>query len=356
MEKSCKKWLISWKTIMKKSMAKTGNSKLNIWMNFSEKSCKNWLVFMKNDQFGTNFSRKLSPFEVSTNFSEQKVAHFVKNGEKSAIWPKPTTFQANYHVSRFPWNFWTEVGKSGSFREKPWKIIDLAKTGNFSSTLSPFEIHELLKKISKSGSFRNLESSIWPKLATFRALTLGFMLRKKVAKSGSFPKSLEKTSIWPKLATFRANYDLSRFRWTFRKKVAKSGSFREKPSKITNLTKTGNFSSKLSPFEIWMNFSEKSCKKWLISWKTIKNHRFNQNWQLFVQKSGSFFVWTKTTLRKEKLQKVAHFVKNRQSIDLAKTGNFSSKPSGFEVSMNFSEKSCKKWLISWETMKNHRFG
>ena len=34
----------------------------------------------------------------------QKVAHLVKNHEKSSIWTKLATFQANYQ-----WNFWTEV-------------------------------------------------------------------------------------------------------------------------------------------------------------------------------------------------------------------------------------------------------
>ena len=31
----------------------------------------------------------------------QKVAHFVKNDEKSTIWPKLDSFRGNYHVSAF---------------------------------------------------------------------------------------------------------------------------------------------------------------------------------------------------------------------------------------------------------------
>ena len=31
----------------------------------------------------------------------QKVAHFVKKREKSSIWPKLATSQANHHDSRF---------------------------------------------------------------------------------------------------------------------------------------------------------------------------------------------------------------------------------------------------------------
>ena len=536
-------------------------------MNFSEKSCKKWLVSwktMKNHRFNQNWQL----FEQTITFRGfdevfrkklEKVAHFVKNGEKSSIWQKPATFQANYHVSRFPRNFWTEVGKSGSFREKPWKIIDLAKTGNFSSTLSPFEVSMNFseKKISKSGSFhekprdsidlaktgnfwskllpfevsmkfsekswkksltswktaknhrfgKNLQpskqtitfrgfheifgqklekvapfvrnhekSSIWPKLATFRAhyhlsrFPWTFR-RKKFQKVVHFMKNLEIPSIWQKLATFGANYYLSRFRWSFQKKVGKSRSLREKRRKIIDLAKTCNLPSKLSRFEVSTKFLDRSWKKWLLSWETMKNHRFGQNWQLFentITFRGSHELFGEKNFKnwliswktsryhrfgknwqlleqtitfrgfdevfRKKLEKVAHFVKNgekssiwqkpatfqanyhvsrfpwnfwtevgksgsfrekpwkiidlaktgnfsstlspfevsmnfsekkiskrgsfhekpRDSIDLAKTGNFWSKLLPFEVSMNFSEKSCKKWLISWKILKNHR--
>ena len=290
--KSCKKWLISWKII------KHRRSNEN-WQLFEQtimfrhldelfgKKLQKLARFMKNHEKWSIWHKLFEETITFRGFDElfwknmQKVAHFVKNGEKSAIWPKPTTFQANYHVSRFPWNFSTEVGKSGSFREKPWKIIDLAKTGKFSRKLSPF-------KVSMNFS------------------------EKKISKSGSFHEK-EIASIWPKVATFRANYYLSRFRWTFRKKVAKSGSFREKSSKIIDLTKTGTFSRKLSRFEVLMNFSLKSCKKWLILWKISKKHRFGQNWQLFEQ-TMTFRGFDE--LFAKKLQKVAHFVKNHQTSSI----------------------------------------
>ena len=47
----------------------------------------------------------------------QKVAHFVKKGEKSSIWRKHSTFRGNYHVPRFESTFRKKVAKSGSFRE-----------------------------------------------------------------------------------------------------------------------------------------------------------------------------------------------------------------------------------------------
>ena len=186
--KSCKKWLISWKII------KHRRSNEN-WQLFEQtimfrhldelfgKKLQKLARFMKNHEKWSIWHKLFEETITFRGFDElfwknmQKVAHFVKNGEKSAIWPKPTTFQANYHVSRFPWNFSTEVGKSGSFREKPWKIIDLAKTGKFSRKLSPFKVSMNFseKKISKSGSFHekprdsidlaksgNFSSKLWP--------------------------------------------------------------------------------------------------------------------------------------------------------------------------------------------------
>ena len=71
-------------------------------------------------RFGQLFSKKLA-----------KVAHFVKKHEKSSIWPNIATPRGNYHLSAFRSTFQEKVGKSGLFREKAQKIIDLAKTCNF---------------------------------------------------------------------------------------------------------------------------------------------------------------------------------------------------------------------------------
>ena len=57
----------------------------------------------------------------------------------------------------------------------------------------------------------------------------------------------------------------------------------DRPRLLRNQAKTCNFASKLSCFGVLINFSAKSCKKCLISWKTMKNHRFGQNLQLFEQ-------------------------------------------------------------------------
>ena len=80
------------------------------------------------------------------------MAHLVKNDEKSSIWPKLSTFPGNYQVSAFLSTFQEKVAKSGSFCEGAQKIIDLAKTNNFSSKLPCFGF--LVNFSAKSESFR----------------------------------------------------------------------------------------------------------------------------------------------------------------------------------------------------------
>ena len=211
----------------------------------------------------------------------------------------------------------------------------------------------------------------------------GELFSKKLQKVAHFSKKNETSSIWPKLATFRRNNHVSAFWSTFQQKVAKSSSFRENARKIIDFVKTCNFSRKLPCFGVLVNFSAKSWKKWLISSRSTKNHRFPQNLQLFdettmFRRFGHFF--------RKKLQKRAHFVKKhekssiwpklatlrgnyhvsaflsifqqkvgktgsfrekeRNIIDLAKSCNFSSKLPCFRVLVNFSAKRWKKWLIS----------
>ena len=132
-----------------------------------------------------NFSNKLPCFGISMIIAGksckkvEKVAHFVKNDEKSSIWRKVSTFRgnyhvlafywtfsarsckkllipwkstrnhrfgqnfatfrANYHVLAFRWSFQQKVTKSAPFREKARKIVDLAKTRNFSNKLPCFD-------------------------------------------------------------------------------------------------------------------------------------------------------------------------------------------------------------------------
>ena len=59
--------------------------------------------------------------------------------------------------------------------------------------------------------------------------------------------------------------------------------FVKKQEKSSNWQKTFNFSNKLPCFCALDNFSAKSSKKCLISWKSTRNRRFGQNFQLFEQ-------------------------------------------------------------------------
>ena len=141
----------------------------------------------------------------------------------------------------------------------------------------------------------------------------GELFSKKLQKVAHFSKKNEKSSIWPKLATFRGNNHVSAFWSTFQQKVAKSSSFRENARKIIDFAKTWNFSRKLPCLGVLVNFSAKSCKKWLISSRSTKNHRFGQKLQLFQQTTmfrrfGQFFS--------KKVEKVAHFVKNDEKSSI----------------------------------------
>jgi len=51
-----------------------------------------------------------------------------------------STFRTNCHVSEFSATFQPQVAKSASFHEKPWKVINLAKTSTFSDKLSWFRV------------------------------------------------------------------------------------------------------------------------------------------------------------------------------------------------------------------------
>ena len=141
----------------------------------------------------------------------------------------------------------------------------------------------------------------------------GELLTKKLQKVAHFVQKHEKSSISPKLATFRPNYHVSAFWSFFQEKVAEKGSFCEKARKIIDLAKTCNSSRKLRCFGVLVNFSAKSWKKWLISWKRTKHHRFGQKLQLFQQTTmfprfGQLFS--------KNVEKVAHFVKEHEKSSI----------------------------------------
>ena len=115
-----------------------------------------------------------------------------------------------------------------------------------------------------------------------------------------------------------------------------------------------NLSNKLPCLNISMIIAVKSSKKWLVSWKSTKNHWFGQNFATF---RTNYHVFAFRSIFKEKLAKTASFRKKaRKIIDLAKTCNFPNKLTCFGISMNFSGKKCKKWPVSWKSTNTHRFG
>ena len=245
-----------------------------------------------------NFSNKLRCFCISMNFqgkSCQKCFLSWKSTKAHRFGQNFATFRANYHVLAFRWSFQQKVTKSASFREKARKIVDLAKTRNFSSKLPCFDA-----------------------LVNFSA--------KSCRKCLVFWENSKNHRLGQNLQLFRTKYHVYAFRWTFQQKVAKGASFREKARTLIDLAKTCNFSNKLPCFGISMNFSGKKMqkvarfvkkhehssiwpklatsrrnyhvlafrwllqekvakrwKKWLISWKMTKNHRFGLNLQLFEE-------------------------------------------------------------------------
>ena len=144
----------------------------------------------------------------------------------------------------------------------------------------------------------------------YHVLTFRWTFERKVAKTASFREKARKLIDLAKtMQLFLTNYHVLVFRWTFQQKVAKSGSIREKARKSSIWPKLCNFSNKLPCLCISTNFSGKSCRKCLISWKSTRNHRFVQNFAIFKKTTMSLHF---DQLFRKKLQKVPHFVKKHE--------------------------------------------
>ena len=247
---------------------------------FSRKKLPKVLRFVKKHEKSSIwpnlciFSSKLPWFGISMKFSAKSYKKCLiswKSTKNRRFLRELATFPTNYHVLTLWWTFQRKVAESASFPEKTLKIIDLAKTFNFSNKLPYFGISMIIagkscKKVEKVAHFvkNDKKSSIWPKLATFSGnyhvsaflstfskkwviswkstknrrfgknyatfsnklpcLCVSMIIAgkscKKVEKVAHFVKNDEKSSIWPKLATFRANYHVSAFLSTFQQKVS----------------------------------------------------------------------------------------------------------------------------------------
>ena len=179
--------------------------------------------------------------------------------------------------------------KSGSFREKPRKLVDLFKTSKFLRKLPCFDVSMyfsakscknclILWKTTKTHRFGKNYPTFSNKLPCF-GVSMNFSAKgcKKWLNSW---ESTKNHWFGKNFATFRTNYHVFAIRWTFQEKVAENASFREKARKIIDLAKT------LQLFEqttMSLHFDElfrKKLQNILNSWKSTENHRFGQNLQL----------------------------------------------------------------------------
>ena len=292
----------------------------------------------------------------------EKVVHFVKKNEKSWIWSKLATFWTNYHALRFRWTFRQTVAKTASFREKPRKLVDLAKTMQlFLTNYHVFVFRwTFQQKVAESGPIRekqrkiiDLANSLELFEQTTMSLHLHELFRRKLQKVPHFVKKHEKPSISPELLTFRANYHVLAFSWTIPKEVAKSCSIREKARKH-------RFAKTLQFFEqttMSLHFDELIRKRLQKVPHFMKKHQKSSIWPKpsnFSNKLPCLCIWVNFS---GKVAKSLHFVKKNEKKSIwPKPWNFSKKLPCLCISMNFSGKSCKKCLISWKSTENHRFG
>ena len=374
---SCKKCLISWKSTKTHRFGQnyaTFSNKLpcfGVSMNFSAKGCKSGSIPQKArktiDLAKTcNFSSKLPCLGIFMNFPEKNFKRCLISWKSTRNHPfgqHYATFRTNYHVFAFRWTFKEMVGKKGSFREKARKIMDLDKSCNFSNKVPIFYVSMnfsaknsknclILWKSTKTHGFCQSYATFCNKLPCF-GVSMNLSTKGWKKRLNSW-KSTKNYRFGKNFATFRTKYHVFAFPSTYKEKVVKSASFREKTRETIDFAKTCNFWSKLSCLGIFMNFSERSCKKCFISWKSTRNHRLGQHYLTFRTNYHVFaFRWT----FKEKVGKSCSFrEKARKIVDLDKTCNFSKKVPCFYVSMNFSANSCKNCLISWKSTKTHRFG
>ena len=303
------------------------------------------------------------------------------------------TFETSSHVFAFRWTFRKKVPKSTSFRETGRKIIDFAKALQlFEQTTMFWHFHEVFSKnLPKVAHFvrKHEKSSIWSKLCNFGnklpclCISMNFseksckkcLVSWKRTKNHRFCQNLqlfEKTTMFgvsmkfsaksckkclvsskstknhrfgQSFATFRANYHVLAFRWSFQEKYANSASFREKAREIINFNKTCNFFVRTT---MSLHFDELFRKKLQKLPHFLKKHEKSSIWPKlcnFFEQTTMF--WCFDELFSKRLQKVAQFVKKHEKSSIwPKLCNFSRKLPCLCISINFSEKGCKKCLIS----------
>ena len=274
-----------------------------------------------------NFSNKLPCLCISINFSGKSCRKCLISWKSTRIHRFGQifgTFRTNYHFFAFRSTFREKVAKSASFRDKAREIIDLANT---------------MQLFNQTTMFLHFDE----------------LLRKRLGKVVHFVKKHEKSWIWSRLATFRTNYHAFTFRWTFRQTVAETASFREKARKLIDLAKT---------MQLFLTNYHVLVFRWTFQQKVAESGSIREKERKIIDLAKSLELSEQTTiplhfdqLFRKKLQKVPHFVKKDEKSSICpKLCNFSNKLPCLCISMNLSEKSCRKCLISWRKTRNHRFG
>ena len=118
--------------------------------------------------------------------------------------------------------------------------------------------------------------------------------------------------------------------------------------------KHATFSTRQPCFSVWVNFSAKRCQK---RGPFAKKHEKSSIWP----NCGTFASKPPCLRRlghlfRKKLQKVPDFARKYEKSSICpKCSTFWSRLLSFDVSVNFSEKNCKKCFIFRKTMKNRQF-
>ena len=222
MAKSCKNCLISWKSTKTHRFGQnyaTFSNKLpffGVSMNCWAKVCRKLLNSWKARKI-IDLAKTLQVFEqtaMSLHFDQlfrkklQKVPHFVKNHEKSSIWPKLCKLSTKLPCLCISINF------SGKSCKKCLISLKSTKTHRFGQNYATFS-----NKLPCFGVSMNC----WAKVC------------RKLLNSW---KSTKNHRFGQNFASFRTNRHVFAFRWTFQEKVAKSASFRENSRKLNDLAKT----------------------------------------------------------------------------------------------------------------------
>ena len=330
-------------------------------MNFSGKKCKKWPVSWKSTNTH-RFGQNLQLLEETTMF---------------------------WHFDDYCRRKLQKGGKGGSFREKWRKIIDLAKTFNFSSKLPCLGIFmnfsaRSCKKLlipwkrTRNHRFGQNYATFSNKLPCL-CISINFSGKscKKCLVSWKARKIIDLAKALQLLEQATMSFS---FWWTFKKKVAKSASSREKAPKIIDFLNL-QLSEKTTMF--W-HFDEHCSKMLQKAARAVKKHEKSSIWPNlcnFSNKLRCFCI--SMNFQGKSCQKWLRFVKKHEKSSIwPKLCNFSSKLPCFGISINFSAKSYKKsfvkkheksskkqlfeqtfrWtfqekcLISWKSTKNHRFG